>query len=418
MARLSHRAMTPVVVVATLVAAPVLAAGPARADSPVFRAMNTSETPPDGVWFRNSPHTGDTDRVTGHGVYANESVQLSCYAFGDAVGPYTDSLWYYVKNVARPTHDGVTNVGYLNAHYIDDGANANQVDAGVPACNATPQSPVPPAPIATRQPVAQPPVATSNRLVTDLTNPHWAGYEADASNVRMVDSTWTVPTVDCGSYRAYSSLSMWAGIDNGQNDLVQAGIKVHCDSTAAQPRYEYWWESLPNGENIVGNVSANDVIHLVIAAVPSTHQWVMILSVDGRLTFQKTIFHKDAADNTAECIIEAPGTYIANSSSHGAKRKVRMTKTLTSKAHRHRKGANYVYGIYRLSPLAEFGVAQFSSCSVGYADGTSRQVGLGVTAGSASSTIRYTMADMGRLKASVSPTSPDGSSWTTVWSSH
>ena len=112
-----------------------LPASPAVADAPVYPAMNTSETPPDGVWFRNSPHTADTDQVTGHGVYMGESVQLQCYAFGDAVGQYNDSLWYYVTNVSRPTNNGVANVGYLNAHYINDGAVANQVDAGVPPCD-------------------------------------------------------------------------------------------------------------------------------------------------------------------------------------------------------------------------------------------------------------------------------------------
>src|SRR5258708_38490024 len=91
------------------------------ASGPIYPVMNTSETPPDGVWFRNSPHTADTDRVTGHGVYMNERVQLACYATGDAVGPYNDSLWYRVTNVSRPTINGQPNTGYLNAHYINDG---------------------------------------------------------------------------------------------------------------------------------------------------------------------------------------------------------------------------------------------------------------------------------------------------------
>jgi hypothetical protein len=44
---------------------------------PIFTVMNTSETPPDGVWFRNSPHTADTDRVTGHGVSGNHGSSSS-----------------------------------------------------------------------------------------------------------------------------------------------------------------------------------------------------------------------------------------------------------------------------------------------------------------------------------------------------
>jgi hypothetical protein len=120
----------------------------ADASGPVFTVMNTSEVPPDGVWFRNSPHTADTSRITGLGVYANERVQLGCYAFGDAVGPYNDSLWYFVLNVTRPTNDGAPNQGYLNAHYINDGQNANVVDVGVPACGSGPSTTqaVPPRP--------------------------------------------------------------------------------------------------------------------------------------------------------------------------------------------------------------------------------------------------------------------------------
>ncbi|HEY5195472.1 MAG TPA: hypothetical protein VIJ51_00435 [Solirubrobacteraceae bacterium] len=113
------------------VAQPVAAAAPGL---PVFGVMNTDSPPPDGVWFRNSPRLADTDRVTGHGVYMNEQVQLQCYGWGDAVGPYNDTLWYRVVNLTRPTNAGVANVGWLNAHYINDGKAANQVDGGVPAC--------------------------------------------------------------------------------------------------------------------------------------------------------------------------------------------------------------------------------------------------------------------------------------------
>lgn len=104
------------------------------ADAPVFTVMNTSETPPDGVWFRNSPSTADTDRVTGHGVYAREQVRLDCYVWGEAVGKYGNRLWYSASNVSRPTNKGTPNTGFLNAHYVDDGRVANEVVAGVPQC--------------------------------------------------------------------------------------------------------------------------------------------------------------------------------------------------------------------------------------------------------------------------------------------
>ena len=118
----------------------LVTANPAAAFAgPVFQVMNTSETPPDGVYFRNSPHTADTSRIYGLGVFAGDYVQLNCYAWGDAVGAYNDTLWYYANNVTRPTvpSTGGANVGYLNAHYINDGKAANVVDSGVPQCGTS-----------------------------------------------------------------------------------------------------------------------------------------------------------------------------------------------------------------------------------------------------------------------------------------
>lgn len=138
------------------VASPPTAPAPTPAGGPIFTVMNTNETPPDGVYFRNSPHTSDTSKTPGIGVFAGEQVQLLCFGFGDAVGPYGDELWYDVRNTTRPTSSGASNIGWLNAHYINDGTGANQIDAGVPVCagysstppgsEPTPTPPSPPAP--------------------------------------------------------------------------------------------------------------------------------------------------------------------------------------------------------------------------------------------------------------------------------
>ena len=101
---------------------------------PTFTVMNTSEAPPDGVWFRNSPHTADTERITGLGAYMNEQIQAQCYAFGDAVGPYANALWYRGVNVTRPTVGARPNSGYINTHYVNDGMVANQPAPGIAPC--------------------------------------------------------------------------------------------------------------------------------------------------------------------------------------------------------------------------------------------------------------------------------------------
>jgi hypothetical protein len=101
-----------------------------------FGVMNTSETPPDGVWFRNSPNSADTDRVTGHGVYAGDVIRVECYAFGEAVGQFANRLWYRAANLTRQivVLNGSSNRGFLNAHYVNDDRVANEIIPGVPSC--------------------------------------------------------------------------------------------------------------------------------------------------------------------------------------------------------------------------------------------------------------------------------------------
>jgi hypothetical protein len=139
--------VTATVAAIIVLSTPFLMAGPAAAAGPRFPVMNTSEQPPDGVWFRNSGNVNDTDRVTGHGVYAGDIIEEQCYIWGDPVGAYANRLWYFVANITRPTvpDSGVQNTGYLNAHYINDGTNANQVVSGVNPCGALPPPPPPPA---------------------------------------------------------------------------------------------------------------------------------------------------------------------------------------------------------------------------------------------------------------------------------
>ncbi|GLZ51680.1 hypothetical protein Acsp07_12970 [Actinomycetospora sp. NBRC 106378] len=106
---------------------------PPVSNQPVFTVMNTSETPPDGVWFRDNP-AASGPRLGGYGVYQNDRVQLRCYGWGESIGRFGNRLWYYSANLTRPNAPGRPNVGWLNAHFVDDRQNANAVVPGVPAC--------------------------------------------------------------------------------------------------------------------------------------------------------------------------------------------------------------------------------------------------------------------------------------------
>jgi hypothetical protein len=288
------------------------------ASGPIFTVMNTSESLPDGVYFRNSPHTADTSRITGLGVYKNERVQLQCYAFGDAVGPYSDRLWYYVNNVTRPTVSGRADVGYLNAHYINDGKSANVVDAGVPECG-----------------------------VTSSTGTSWAGYIATGSAITHVHSSWVVPTVDCLGAATSSEEVIWAGIDGfANNQLVQAGSGSYCATHLAAGSYYVWYEQLPSTAKIIENVAHGSTISVDISFNASTRNYTISMTINGGTPKNYTGHDAGAQLASAECIVEAPVD-------HGKRQ-----------------------------PLADFHAVQFSSCAAGRnGSSTSYQIGAGTQAG-------------------------------------
>ena len=120
------------------IAASVMLAGSGLANAAsgsVFTVMNTSEEPPDGVYFRDS-WNGSAIRVYGFGVFRGEQIQASCYKVGTAVGKYQNTIWYNASNISRPKVGDRVNAGWLNTHYVDDGQTANHANPNVPACNA------------------------------------------------------------------------------------------------------------------------------------------------------------------------------------------------------------------------------------------------------------------------------------------
>jgi hypothetical protein len=89
---------------------------------PIFNAEG-------GIYYRNSPHWSDTSETPGVGVYDGDQVQLICGAFGDPVGPFNDTAWSYVNNLSRSVGDG-----WVDEHFINDGAADNAFVAGEPMC--------------------------------------------------------------------------------------------------------------------------------------------------------------------------------------------------------------------------------------------------------------------------------------------
>ena len=99
---------------------------------PVYPVMNTSETAPDGVWWRNSSQQDATSGTNGYGVYAGDQVRLTCYAMG---GPAVNGnhVWYRATDLSR-TWQGGESAGWISAHYVNDGSGMDQVAQNVQPC--------------------------------------------------------------------------------------------------------------------------------------------------------------------------------------------------------------------------------------------------------------------------------------------
>ena len=91
---------------------------------PIFNAEG-------GIYYRNSPHWADTPQIPGVGVYNGDQVQLICGAFGDPVGPFSDTAWSYVTNLSRSVGNG-----WVNEHFINDSALSNQFVTGESMCGS------------------------------------------------------------------------------------------------------------------------------------------------------------------------------------------------------------------------------------------------------------------------------------------
>lgn len=83
----------------------------------------------DGVWARYGPFQAD---ISGYGPAYLAPVEYLCFGWGQAVGPWNDKLWYFVKWSGGRT--------WVNDHWLSDPEVANTPVPGVPSCDATQSS--------------------------------------------------------------------------------------------------------------------------------------------------------------------------------------------------------------------------------------------------------------------------------------
>jgi hypothetical protein len=102
-----------------------------------FRVMNADG----GIYWRSSPEWNTAVAVSGNGVYPGTVIAVSCFQRGAANVPgTTDSMWELASVAGGPGSGS----GWINEHFINDGAAINQPSPGVPPCSGSTGGGAPP----------------------------------------------------------------------------------------------------------------------------------------------------------------------------------------------------------------------------------------------------------------------------------
>jgi hypothetical protein len=153
---------------------------------------------------------------------------------------------------------------------------------------------------------------------------NWSGYAAVAkSNValRFVETTFTVPTVNCAAVTIGSSgtnyAAEWVGLDGFSSQTVeQTGVDSVCDSTSGPAVVQAWWEMFPLDPVVFsGDVSPGDTIFVAVWYDSSTKQYELTLddkTTGASMQADEPCPSGSTCDrNSAEVIEEDPGNSVA-----------------------------------------------------------------------------------------------------------
>lgn len=139
-------------------ATPGPSSSPASLPAGQFRTTNASG----GVYWRSAPDWNTPVASAGNGFYNGTVIGVSCYQAGAANVPGTaDAMWEQASWVSGPGSGS----GWINEHFIEDGAAINQPSPGAPACSS-PSPPAPPPPTTWAE------QETPNHPVNTFTNYH------------------------------------------------------------------------------------------------------------------------------------------------------------------------------------------------------------------------------------------------------
>jgi len=220
---------------------------------------------------------------------------------------------------------------------------------------------------------------------------NWSGYAVTgaADSITMVQGSWTVPTVTCGSSeKSYSAF--WVGIDGFSSSTVeQTGTDSDCSHGV--PTYYAWYEFYPKASKDIGAISVKpgDEIGARVQFSKNTFTIAIEDFTTGKM-FHASSAVSGAQRSSAEFVVEAPETCVL------------VKCSLTS--------------------LSDFGTAGFGSDNTGITAAVNCAVtmnGVTGTLGSYGSAVQeITMVSQSNpsvVKALPSAISTDGTSFTVEW---
>jgi hypothetical protein len=136
---------------------------------------------------------------------------------------------------------------------------------------------------------------------------NWSGYADTGTGYSKVSSSWTEPSVTCGTSRSYAAF--WVGIDGySSNSVEQGGTLAECYKDRAY--YMTWWEHYPtNAIQSVGyTVAPGDKITASVVRSGTTYTVSVTDATHPANSFSHTFTcsSSSCADTSAEWIAEAP----------------------------------------------------------------------------------------------------------------
>lgn len=152
---------------------------------------------------------------------------------------------------------------------------------------------------------------------------NWSGYAAVAKKnvaLRFVQSTFTVPTVNCSAVPIGSGgqtyAAEWVGLDGFNSQTVeQTGVDSFCDSSTGAATNQAWWEMFPRDPVVFTGVNPGDTIFVAVYFDSSTNQFQLTMqdkTTGASMQADQSCPSGSVCDrNSAEVIEEDPGGSVA-----------------------------------------------------------------------------------------------------------